>query len=352
MHETTTSDVSEGRALATQHERAPRAVAPQRTMVMPAMTFREMLDMGNDLVRTGFLPKHVRDGAQAAAIILAGRELGMAPMRAFRSLQMVEGKIVESADSQLGRFKAAGGRAVFKELSTTRAELHLRHPNGDEHVEIFTMEDAERASLTRPSRNGEPSNYVKHPKPMLRSRCITAGLKSLGWDGAVDIYDADEMMAEGYTVEGYENPYADTLAPLPPAPEARLPKALAYQRPASHEVIADVPPEREVARAPEYENEPASDKQRAFIKNLVSSHLFTEQEREAALSITTKRRMTRAIEQAQKVLAERREAEKQAKADSAARVAQGTTAVLDEAQQGELIDEVARAERDAMREGL
>jgi uncharacterized protein (DUF3820 family) len=147
------------------------------------------------LVPTGMLPDTIKTAGQCVAIILAGRELAMPPMRALRSLVLVKGKVVESADSQLSRFKTDGGRAQFKALDETRAVLWLRHPNGDEHTETFTMQDAERAGLTKPDRNGGPSMFVKYPKPMLRSRVITAGLKSIGWEGGVGAYDPDEAQA-------------------------------------------------------------------------------------------------------------------------------------------------------------
>jgi hypothetical protein len=159
------------------------------------MTFEQVVAMGDALVRTGFLPEHIKNGAQAAAIILTGRELNMPPMRSLRSLAMVKGKVTEYADSQLARFKADGGRAAWRQLDDKVATLFLRHPNGDEHEESFTFEDAERAGLTKPARSGEPSMYAKHPKAMLRSRAITAGLKSIGWEGGVGTYDPGEALA-------------------------------------------------------------------------------------------------------------------------------------------------------------
>lgn len=153
-----------------------------------SMTFGEMVSMGDQLVRTGFLPQHIKTGAQAAAIIMTGRELGMPPMTAMRSLTMVKGKVVENADSQLARFKADGGRCTFAELSEKAARAQFVHPNGDKHEESFTIEDARRAGLSG-------DNWQKYPKAMLRSRCITAGLKSLGWAGAVGNYDPDEAAA-------------------------------------------------------------------------------------------------------------------------------------------------------------
>ena len=175
---------------------------------LPALSFNEMVAMGEQLVRTGFLPAHLRTGAQVAAVILTGRELGMEPMRAVRSLSLVKGKVVESADSQLARFKADGGRAQFKTLTDTDAVLWLRHPNGDEHTESFTMTDANKAGLS------SNDTYRKFPKAMLRSRVITAGLKSVGWEGAIGNYDPEELKG---------TPLEATDAAPAPAPEAHDP---------------------------------------------------------------------------------------------------------------------------------
>jgi hypothetical protein len=152
-----------------------------------AAEFGSLVSMGDQLRRTGFLPAHIKNGVDFAAIVLMGREMGMGTMAACRKLQVIKGTVTERADSQLARFKSAGGRAEFKELSETRAVLTLRHPNGDQHTETFTIEDAKRAGLA------SNDNYNKHPKAMLRSRAITAGLKSVGWEGAVGIYDPDEV---------------------------------------------------------------------------------------------------------------------------------------------------------------
>jgi hypothetical protein len=150
-------------------------------------SFDGLVHMGDQLRRTGFLPSHIKDGVAFAAIVLMGRELGMGTMAACRKLQVIKGTVTERADSQLARFKSCGGRAQFKELTEGKAVLWLRHPNGDEHLETFTLDDAKRAGLA------SNDNYSKHPKAMLRSRAITAGLKSLGWEGAVGIYDPDEV---------------------------------------------------------------------------------------------------------------------------------------------------------------
>ena len=128
---------------------------------------------------------------------------------------MVKGKVEEAAASQLARFKANGGRAEFVELSEQRAELKLMHPNGDNHTETFTIEDAKLAGLA------VQPNFKKYPKAMLRSRVITAGLKSIGWEGAVGVYDPDEIATPINEPVGNSSP--------PPAVEVR-PKLSAWTK--------------------------------------------------------------------------------------------------------------------------
>ena len=180
-------------------------------------SFDGLVHMGDQLRRTGFLPSHIKDGVAFAAIVLMGRELGMGTMAACRKLQVIKGTVTERADSQLARFKSCGGRSQFKELTEAKAVLWLKHPNGDEHTETFTLEDAKRAGLS------SNDNYSKHPKAMLRSRAITAGLKSVGWEGAVGIYDPDEVADIPATAE----PVAVRHATPPPAEERADPYEVA-----------------------------------------------------------------------------------------------------------------------------
>lgn len=170
----------------TRQQNTSIAAVGERFDVFSGLSFGDLVAAGNELVRTGFLPSHIQSGTQFAAIVIAGRELGMLPMRAVRTLQMVKGKIIEDAASQLARFKASGGHAIFTTLDDTKAVLVLTHANGDQHTETWTVEDSKRAGLSG-------GNHDKFRKAMLRSRAITSGLKSLGWDGAVGTYDPGEL---------------------------------------------------------------------------------------------------------------------------------------------------------------
>lgn len=179
--------------------------------LVETMPWDDLVRMGEQLVKTRMMPEHVKDGASAALIMLTGRELGMQPMRALRSLQVVKGKVIESADSQLSRFKADGGHAKFLHLDETKAVLWLKHPNGDEHTETWSAADSQKAGLSG-------GMHAKFAKAMFRSRAITAGLKSVGWEGGVGAYDPEE--ARSFTGPEVETT-ATTVKVVEPAETSR-----------------------------------------------------------------------------------------------------------------------------------
>ena len=199
-----------GKALAVVHElEKPPARRGKPTL---DADFAGLLRLCEALVQTRFLPRAVDTAGKAAALILTGREMGLGPMASIRSLAIVDGKPVLAADLQLGIFKRAGGQAVWQRLDDQGAALWLRHPNGDEHTETFTAEDAQRAGLLG------KDNWKKFPKAMYRSRAITAGLKSLGFEPLAGTYDVEEL--EPLTAAGRPEPLGGN-APLPSAPAAK-----------------------------------------------------------------------------------------------------------------------------------
>lgn len=176
-------------------------------LTAPEANFGSMMDLAQTLIASGFLPRHVQKPAQAVAIILTGREMGLGPMAALRSIYMVEGKPTLAADLCLGLFKRAGGQATFTRLDEKGAVLRLRHPNGDEHVEQFLEADAQRAGLLG------KDVWKKYPKAMYRSRVITAGIKSIGFETLAGVYDPEEMEVRA--------PLAAPAAPPPPISDGR-----------------------------------------------------------------------------------------------------------------------------------
>lgn len=140
------------------------------------------------LFKSGLCPASIKSPEAALFIILAGRDLGLAPVAALRNIHVIQGKVEVSADMQLALFARAGGSFRWVALSDTEAALELRAPwMAAPHVSRWTMQDAQRAKLD----GGD--NWKKYPKAMLRSRAITAGLKDVGFDATAGVYAPGEI---------------------------------------------------------------------------------------------------------------------------------------------------------------
>src|SRR5207253_9414318 len=136
-----------------------------------------------------FLPEAIKTPGQALAIILTGREMGVGPMQSLRSIRVIKGNPVVAADLQLGMFKRDHGEAKWLVNESTEVKLWLKHPNGDEHIQPYTMADAQRAELDK-----NPGKTYQHfPQAMLRARAVTAGLKAIGYLPLSGVYDPSEL---------------------------------------------------------------------------------------------------------------------------------------------------------------
>jgi hypothetical protein len=157
------------------------------------------MTMAKALVASRLTPRGVDSPEKAFFIIMKGRELGVPPIRSLERIHVIEGRTCMAAELMLERFRGRGGRSKWldKPEDRTRAELWLKAPNGDEHTELFTWEDAKNAGLAG------KDNWRKWPKPMLRARTISQGLRALG--EAEGMYDPDELGAvtneEGEVIE-------------------------------------------------------------------------------------------------------------------------------------------------------
>lgn len=131
--------------------------------------------------------KDAYQAEQAFAKMLLGRDLGLSPTQAMIGIHIVEGKPEVSANLQAQFVREyvgpAGDRYDYTVLEHTdeACEIEFRRRGQDDDdwrvigKERFTMADANRAGLTKPSKSGAPSMYVKYPRNMLFARCMSNG---------------------------------------------------------------------------------------------------------------------------------------------------------------------------------
>ena len=126
-------------------------------------------DTAQDLVTTGFLTG-IKTPAQAFHIILMGRELGVGPVTALGSINIINGKPSCSAElMQALIYRDHGDNALIWDESTNEVATlsYSRRTWPGRKVHSFSMTDAKRAGLSGP-------NWTKYPASMLRARCVSA----------------------------------------------------------------------------------------------------------------------------------------------------------------------------------
>jgi hypothetical protein len=161
----------------------PRGVAPT--------TVAELKELAGIAINSGLLSRELQGkGAQAAFVIIAtGMELGLSPMQALRSIHVVEGKPVLSADLLVALVKRSGACEYFRLVESTPEKATyetLRKGEPKPTPLTWTMEDAKRAGLNN------RQNWKAHPAAMLRARCAAALARAVYPDLLLGVYEESE----------------------------------------------------------------------------------------------------------------------------------------------------------------
>ena len=157
------------------------------------------------------VPRHIKSPEHALVIIQAGAELGLPPMASLRGVQLIQGKVTLSADTQLALMIKHGARIQWLESTPTVAKLQLTREGQEPYVSVFTIEDAKRAGLAG------GTNWKKYPQAMLRARAISAAARAYMPDVLAGCYLPGEL---GECTEGseYEGTVVETVTEAPVAP--------------------------------------------------------------------------------------------------------------------------------------
>jgi len=182
--------------------------------------------VATSLVQTSFVPEAFRGKAhEATAAILAGAEIGLDPMAALRSFDVIQGTAAPRANTLRAVVQAAGHEIRVVESTATRAVVEgRRRGSGDWQRSVWTIERAKQLGLTG------KKNWQAQPGAMLVARATSEMARWIASDAILGIpYSAEELDDEGtVAVEpaGEVKPARRTAqratkpAPLPvPAPE-------------------------------------------------------------------------------------------------------------------------------------
>jgi hypothetical protein len=162
------------------------------------------LALGQIMARSGLFPDITRV-SQAVVKVLAGRELGIGPFAAMSDIHIIDGNPVVGARilAALVRQSPVYDYKVVEWTNERCAIDFYRDGHRLEPTVTFSEEDAQRAGLNRPTRNGKPSNHMKFPRNMKFARAMSngVGLHCPDLTAGTPVYTPDEL--------GVDDPDAD-----------------------------------------------------------------------------------------------------------------------------------------------
>jgi hypothetical protein len=169
--------------------------------------------MAVSVARSGLFGVKTPD--QAMALMLIAQAEGLHPAIAARDYHVINGRPALRADAMLARFQAAGGKVEWGEYTDTRVVGKFSHPSGGSVEIAWTTKMAQDAGLTR-----NPT-WKSYPRQMLRSRCISEGIRTVFPGVVVGTYTPEEVgdMEPREPVRMRDMGTVDEVAPpAPPEP--------------------------------------------------------------------------------------------------------------------------------------
>lgn len=165
------------------------------------------LDLMFRIAKAHAMSKFFEDAAEemkAFVIIEAGREMGLLPFQAMQSIDVIKGKPVVNSNFMAQCVKQHPHYDYrIIEHTNERCELAFFHDGVEIGKSVFDTEDAKRAELDRPGRNGTTSMYVKYPRNMLFARAMSNG---------VAFHCPDALGVRTYVEGELEDEYLETKA--------------------------------------------------------------------------------------------------------------------------------------------
>lgn len=176
----------------------------KQSMALVPMNLGEAQQLASVLSKSSLLPADLRGKeADVFVTIMAGRELGLAPMAALRSIHVIKGKPVMSADGMVAVALSSGLAEFFRCVeSNEKVATYETRRKGTPEPQLlsFTIEEAKMAGLS----NGD--NWKKYPAAMLRARAKAALCRDVYPDALAGVYDEDE--ARSFVDEPRQSPHA------------------------------------------------------------------------------------------------------------------------------------------------
>jgi len=148
--------------------------------------FQEMQGMAESIAKSGLFG--MKDTNQVLALMAVAQAEGLHPATAARDYHVIQGRPALKADAMLARFQQAGGKVDWKVYTDKEVTGLFSHPNGGSLELTWTIKQANDIGLVKPG-----SGWQKYPRAMLRSRCISEGIRTVYPGCVVGTYTPEEV---------------------------------------------------------------------------------------------------------------------------------------------------------------
>jgi RecT family len=150
------------------------------------VSFNDMQMMAEAIAKSGLFG--MKDTNSVLALMAVAQAEGLHPATAARDFHIIQGRPALKADAMLARFQNAGGKVEWTEYTDERVTGNFTHPNGGSLAVTWTIEQATKIGLVKPG-----SGWQKFPRAMLRSRCISEGIRSVFPGSVTGFYSPEEV---------------------------------------------------------------------------------------------------------------------------------------------------------------
>jgi hypothetical protein len=168
-------------------------LVPFEQVLPSGSVWNVMKSQAAELIKSNFLPGHIKTPEQAMMIILKGRECGVPPIQSLSQIAVIQGKPTQSAELMLAMIlaKFPKTKLSYPERSNKICTIKVQRPGCDWSVFTYTIEDAEAAGLLN------KDSWRKYPRAMLHARCVSEMARSIYPDAISGIsYTPEELGAE------------------------------------------------------------------------------------------------------------------------------------------------------------
>ncbi len=169
-----------------------------KSLAIIPRTVDECTDLAERFSKSTLLPKAMQGKMPDVLVtIMAGQEMGLAPMASLRAIHVIEGKPVLSADGMVAIVLGSGKAVYFERVEESDKAVTyetLRVGSKSPRRATWTIEMAKTAAIHL------KDNWRAHPRAMLAARAKSELARDVYPDVLMGCYTADELERPEVTI--------------------------------------------------------------------------------------------------------------------------------------------------------